>query len=280
MKSLLDLPKDLLIKLIIVVETDAKNSVWSSFDKVYDRENKIYEGVLKVTQDAEIIVARCNFPGCREIDVCDLYKRGCRLNSCEIEECSDNRRFCDAHDMFHYIKDIRSGDIFPCCLDCKKRLTNRFVVATKDISNLDKNKIREQLKEDEIRTNKEKNKVLNYYSMSKEILLHKITTIANETKQIYQKEYLKELGIKKYIMQKIYKIENSLYTIMNCEYTECKNFMIRGIDGIKEYYYNDTRGDDCFGCREIYCCKEHLSHFPEIEIRENNNICYCINCKE
>ena len=280
MKSLLDLPKDLLIKLIIVVESDAKNSIQSYFDKLYDRENKMCEGVLKVTKDAEIMVARCNFPGCKEIDVCDLNKRGCRLYRCDFGECSDKRHFCDAHDMLHYIKDIKSGDIFPCCLDCKKRLTKRFVVATKDISNLDINKIRKQLKEDEIRINKEKNKLSNYYSMSKQTLMYKVTTIANETKQIYQKEYLEELSLKKYIIQKIYKIEKFLYTIMNCEYTECKNFMIKGIDSQTEYYYRDTRGDDCIECRDIYYCREHLSHFPKFLMEGDETICYCIKCKD
>ena len=281
MKSLLDLPKDLLIKLIIVVESNIKNSIKFSFDKIYDRENKVYEGVLQVTRDAEIIVARCNFPGCKEIDVCDLNKRGCRLNRCDIEECSDKRHFfCDAHDMFHYMKYIKSGDIFPCCLDCKKKLSNDFVVATKDISNLDIHKIRKQLKEDEIRINREKNKLLNYYSMSKEILLDKITTIANQTRQISKKEYLEELSLKKYIRQKIYKIEKFLYTIMNCGYTECKNFMIKGIDGQTEYYYRDTRGDDCIECRDIYYCREHLSHFPKFLMEGDETICYCIKCKD
>ena len=182
MKSLFDLPKDLLVKLILNVEKIMKTSVQSACEKRFDRENKIYEFVAETIKNVQYgRIVQCEFPGCREVDIQDLNEPD-KLNSCVwIRSDQGLKYYCDAHDNLHYIKrfdDEDSVDVIACCDACLEGyLKDDYIITKKDTSKMDKNRVRKQLEEDEFRKkkeNREKNKIKNYYAMSKINLINRI----------------------------------------------------------------------------------------------------------
>lgn len=285
MKNLSDIPKDLLIKIILTVEKTVKNSLQSIYQKVYDRQQSIYDGINKVyPDDAMLTVSRCAFPNCKEIQVwgaIDEIKGG--LNYCNFfcDTGSLTKHYCDAHDMLNYMEmpeRVRYGGQ-PICEDCKPGLVAQgYVFAEKDITYIDKEKVERQLEEDKVRLEIERNKIPNYYAMSKEKLIHELVNIGIKTQESCEEEHRKELLLIKNTMQMVEDVSENLFDIHHCAWKGCENFMISGIES-KKYHYKHSKGKVCTNCEEIYYCKDHLSHFPLTVRSKKGDKYFCRKCK-
>ncbi len=282
MTNLLHFPKDLLIKLILTVENNIKTSLQSLYQKGYDRQEKIYDGIRSVLREEWWIdIYRCNFPGCREVEIDSASCVVGNLNTCIFEKSDGTIKlyYCNAHDKLNYMKGIEYDEIFPVCDRCKiDELKRGSVLTEKNFKCVDKEKVRKQLEEDKMREDKEKNKVPIYYALSKDQLIETLFNIGTKTKEWYEQEHNKELLVIEYIMQKIKELYQGYFKIHNCKFKGCENLKIDGISG-SEYYYNDVRGKICTECDNIYYCTDHLSHFPlTIKSRKGNKY-LCRNCK-
>ena len=230
--KLLDLPKDLLIKLIVTVENTIKTSLQSSYQKVYYRQEKIYEGINKVFLVEWIRVYRCDFQGCREVEVDSSGQTKGKLNSCSFFRTGrPDLHYCDAHDKINYMKEIDdhdNEDIFSVCEYCKiDELERGCILTEKDLKYVDKEKVRRQLEEDNIRKEKEKDKVPIYYTLSRDQLNETLFNIGVKTKEWYEEEHNKELLLIEDIMKKIGEIAGESFKIHNCKFKGCENFKIR-----------------------------------------------------
>ncbi len=279
MKNLSELPKDLLIKLIVTVENEMKSCLQKSYQKIYDRQDKLYAGIKYVLPDSVWSnIHHCDFPGCKEVQInAPDYNEG-NLNSCNFSDKNCLRvYYCDAHDQLNYIKGIYYDDISPVCKNCiKGKLKKDYIVAEKDLTSVDKNKVRRQLEEDKIRLKRQQNKVPMYYAMSKNELINILFNIGMKTKEWCEEEHCKEMLLIEDIMRKTEILKISyFFKIRNCNFQNCKNFKISGLETYFKYYYNDIKGKLCIDCRDIYYCDEHLSHFP-LTVR---NKYFCKNCE-
>ena len=290
MKSLSDLPKDLLVKLILTVEKITKTSVQSVCEKRFDRENKIYKFVTETIRQVRYgRIVRCDFPGCREVDIQDLNEED-KLNSCMwIIRDQKVKYYCDAHDTLNYIKkfdDYDGEDINPCCDDCLEReLKHGYIITKKDTSKVDKTKVRKQLEEDELRRKKEnieKNKIRNYYDMSKLILINKIFHVGNEIRKEVIEEYHKEINLRNHIVKGVKRLDRGMFSVINCDFYGCENFIVRSSHTGQCFYYNNISGESCIECDKIYYCEKHMFHFPIIFKSRDEELfcCCCNNCRD
>ena len=299
MKTLIDLPKDILVKLLLTIEKNVKKSTKETCEVKYVRENKIYEKVFEILELLGCgYVKRCNFPGCKEFDIYDMeegtnynYEYGDKLTTCVLGHCQGRIYYCDAHDKLHYMKqfdDEYDEEVMPCCNDCLEReLQNGYVLTKKDISKVDKNKVKKQLERDEIRKMKEmkeKNKIRNYYLMSKISLIKKILQIEKEIVEEFKKEYNEEINLRTFILQEIKRLDRGVFSINNCCHEGCNNFMISSshLDEYSYYYYNEIPGEYCMKCWKIYFCENHLNDFGTIfKIKDNGSFyCFCDRCED
>ena len=296
MKTLIDVPKDILVKLLLTIEKNVKESTKARCEAKYVRENKIYEKVLEIIKLLHYgSLQRCCFPGCKEFDLYELdednkypYEYGNKLTTCLPGKCRDRVYYCHAHDKLHYIKkfdDEYNDEVMPCCDDCLEReLQHEHVLTTKDISKVDKIKVRKQLEKDEIRKMKEMNKSRNYYMMSKTSLIEKVFHIGNEAIEEFKEEYDEEMNIRMFILKEVKKLNRGVFSINNCCHEKCDNFMISTshLDQHCYYYYNDILGEYCYGCYKVYFCENHLNGFDRIFKIEDGESFYhfCERCED
>ena len=198
------IPKDILIKLILEIEKTITTSLKLSYQEVYDRQNEIYESSDSMFLRGHwVLVDRCNFPGCTEYQVFWNMKESRLLNSCRWG-CTNGGYYCDAHDKLHYIKDIEHGD-FSVCENCLPKVLKRGLTITeKNMSHVDKDKVKKQLAKDDANLRRKQNKIPTYYTMSRQQLIHKLVNIGNETRRKCEKGHQKELLLFEDIMTTIH----------------------------------------------------------------------------
>ena len=203
-----NLPKDLLIKLILVIEKTIRLSKKASYQEVYDRQNKIYEESDSMFPKGHwVLVDRCSFPNCPEFQVfCNMKDTKPKLlNSCRWD-CKD-LYYCDAHDKLHYVKDERHEQDLSVCEKCLPKAIKRgLTLIEKDLTDVDKEKIKKQLAKDAARLIKRQNKIPTYYAMSKQQLIQKLVDIGNETRRKCEKEHQKEVALFEDIMRTIHSL--------------------------------------------------------------------------
>ena len=290
MKSLFDLPKDLLVKLILAVEKITKISVQSVCEKRFDRENKIYEFVIRTVKPVQYgMLVQCDFPGCREVDIQDSDDPD-KLNSCMcIIHNQGVKYYCNAHDNLHYIKRFDNEDsveVISCCDDClESQLEDGYIITKKDTNKVDKNKVRKQLEEDELRKrkeNREKNKIRNFYAMSKINLINRIFHVGNQIKKEVIEEYHKEMNVRDHIIKEVKRLDNEMFSLINCNFDGCGDFMVYSNHTGDSFYYNDIDGYSCAECDKIYYCEKHLFYFSIIfkSKHEEELSCFCKKCAD
>ena len=282
--------KDLLIKLILTIEKNVKKSFDQKYEKVYKKNQAIYEGIAAVLPERLApMVSRCAFPGCREVEVLNGkygWAEEKMLNSC-IYNCGSDIHYCDVHDKLDYVRQLPYDDVEPVCPECKlKRLEKGDVIDRKDSNYTEKGK--KQLEED-IKADKEKNKrkqerekrkIPDYYAMSKKELVDKIITIAKETKMKCERKHQKELKVNDEIMRKISDIVPDTFfpSVCMCEFKDCENFSVDN-DRCDPYYFNDIQIISCDFCGNVYYCEEHLSSFSVITEDDEDQLYCCAECK-
>ncbi len=261
------LPKDLLVKLITTIENNTKSFLEVLYRKVYQRFDKIYEGIAEVTPDRlSPTVSRCCFPGCKEVEVMNSkydWADDKRLNQC-IYNCDSEIYYCDAHDKLDY---ITVGAVCPSCL--VKQLQRRQYVVKKesDYTPEGKRELRKLLREEAERQKKvernKKEKILNYYSISKKDLINKVVNVVEDTKRLCEQEHQKELDLHEEIMRRINSIVPDKYlpSIISCDFKGCQNFMVMN-ENVEPYYYQGIVLESCY-CGDINYCQDHLSHYVQ-----------------
>ena len=197
------IPKDILIKLILVIEKTITTSLKLSYQEVYDRQNEIYESSDSMFLRGDfILVDRCIFPGCREVEVRLLSMNDTgKLNLCRWGGICVH--YCDAHDKLYYVKDeIHELSVCEECLP--KAIKRGLTITEKDMSHVDKDKVKNQLAKDDAKLRRKQNKIPTYYTMSRQQLIHKLINIGNETRRKCEKEHQKEIAVFEDIMTTIH----------------------------------------------------------------------------
>ena len=269
-------PKDLLVKLIIKIEENTKDYLKLVYQKVYERFDKIYEGIAKVTPDRlSPMVSRCCFPGCTEVQVMNSkydWAEDKMLNTC-IYNCGSDIYYCDAHDELDYVT-FNGGDVEPVCPSCKiEQLKRGQHVVKKDTDYTAEGK--RKLREEAERHKKGEKYISNYYSMSKKELLNKVVSIVEDTKRMYEQDHQKELDLHEDIMRKISSIVPDYYfpSIVSCEFEDCPNFMVWA-ENVGTCYYNGDVIETCY-CGNLSYCEDHLSHYSQIV----DDMYCCVECR-
>ena len=198
------IPKDILIKLILAIEKTITTSLKLSYQEVYDRQNEIYESSDSMFLRGHwVLVDRCSFPGCREYQVFHNMKDSRLLNSCRWY-CKD-LYYCDAHDKLHYVRDHRYEEDLSVCEKCLPTAIKRGLTITeKDMSHVDRDKVKKQLAKDDAKLRRKQNKIPTYYAMPRQQLIHKLVNIGNETRRTCEKEHQKEIVLFEDIMTTIH----------------------------------------------------------------------------
>lgn len=281
MTKLADLPKDLLVKLILTVENTLRRSLTASYQKIYRRQEGIYKGIARVLPDRIApAVCKCSFPGCKEFKVWnDKYEtEEAELNQCHF--CNSGIYYCDAHDKFDYISHESRG-YGPACPNCKvKKLGQGWTMACKDTDDYSKEykmELRKRRQEDKLKMQKEKDKVMNYYSLPKDELIKVVVNIGSETKLKYEKRHMKEMKRADIIMERLHQIVIDKYfpSVITCAFEGCENFKVEN-ENVDPYFYNNIKMNSCDSCGTNYCAK-HKSNFHRF--KKNNELRFCTECK-
>ena len=148
----MELPKDLLVKLILTIEKNFKRDIQIPYRKIYSRQEKIYEAIKKILPEImRPVIHRCNFNGCDKTSVLNDYADSTEfLNSCTFG-CNSDIYYCDVHDEFDHIKDIQYDDTYPVCSECKvKKLKEGHLSVAQDFNFTESYKAKlEKLKEED-----------------------------------------------------------------------------------------------------------------------------------
>ena len=289
----MNLPKDLLVKLILTIEKSFKRDIQIPYRKIYGRQEKIYEGIKKIVPEImRPVIHRCNFDGCGKTSVLNDYADSNEfLNSCTFG-CNSDIYYCDVHDIFDHIKDLQYDDTYPVCSECKvKKLKEGHLSVTQDFNFTDSYKVKlAKLKEEDIikqqLTRKKKlDKILGYYAMSKHELIKKIINsekIKEDCLTKYEEEHLNEMKVILNIMRKIADILPDEYNpkIDTCNFDGCENFAVSlSCLPSNPYYQNCADVLYCF-CGKLSYCDHHISNFFKVIDEDNGTICcFCSECK-
>ena len=193
------------------------------------------------------------------------------------------KHYCDAHDKLNYIKkfdDEDSEEIIPCCDDClKSKLEDGYIITKKDTSKVDKNKVRKQLEEDEFRKqkeNREKNKIRNFYAMSKLNLINRLFHLGNKIRKEVIEEYHKEMNVRDHIIKEVKRLDRGMFSVINCNFDGCGNFIVDSSHTGECFYYNDIDGECCKECHKIFYCEKHIFNFSVIyKSKDGELLCFC-----
>ena len=287
----MDLPKDLLVKLILTIEKNFKRDIQIPYRKIYSRQEKIYEAIKKILPEVmRPVIYRCNFDGCDKTSVLNDYADANEfLNSCTFG-CNSDIYYCDVHDEFDHIKDLQYDDTYPVCKECKvKKLKEGHLSTTQDFNFTDSYKVKlAKLKEEDkikqqLKQKKKLNKILEYYTMSKQELVNKIIN-CKKIKENYliecEEEHLTEMKIILNIMRKITEILPAEYRpdVAVCNFVGCESFVVSCLPNDR-YHHNCTDVMYCF-CEKLSYCNHHISHFSDVIYNKKGIIwCFCSECK-
>ena len=289
----MDLPKDLLVKLILTIEKNFKRGIQIPYRKIYGRQEKIYEGIKKILPEImRPVIHRCNFNGCDKTSVLNDYADATEfLNSCTFG-CDSDIYYCDVHDEFDHIKDIQYDDTYPVCKECKvKKLKEGHLSVTQDFNFTDSYKVKlAKLKEEDkikqqLKHKKKLDKILEYYTMSKQEVVNKIINCKKIKENCLiecEEEHLAEMKVIRNIMTKITEILPDDYRprVNTCNFDGCESFVVSCLP-YDTYYHNCNNVMPSF-CEKLSYCDHHISNFVKVVSNDKGTIwhfCSCSECK-
>lgn len=294
MTTLYDLPKDILIKLILLIETLTRIRCETVFQKEYNIRNRIFRTISdfigNTYERLEPIILRCAVKGCNKIEVWnDKYGLAQKCYSLETCQCR-KRHYCDVHiyEQFSFVKD-EYDEHHPVCDICLPEMLEKGCIVSVEYPDYISKKYINKIKKKRLLYEEEKRAkeghALTLYTLSKEELVEKFIYARKETKKECFRDRFRETEI-------LDRIENSIYSLIpkqldlkiyRCQHKGCRQARI--VFDKDEEFSGSRFVRTCIFCERVTFCNKHITRerFPKTLIYKPSNhplLYICETCKD